>query len=90
MRNGVYSRGAFQALDIVRHQPGSQQQDKRQDAYDLLALVYKWFTEGVDRNARGITPLLSNMPRAKRSKIVTDGRTASIRTEDIKVRRGGA
>jgi predicted ATPase len=25
-----------------------QQQDKRQDAYDLLAPVYNWFTEGFD------------------------------------------
>ncbi len=25
-----------------------QQQDKRQGAYDLLALVYNWFTEGFD------------------------------------------
>ena len=25
-----------------------QQQDKRQDAYDLLAPVYNWFTEGLD------------------------------------------
>jgi predicted ATPase len=25
-----------------------QQQDKRQDAYDLLAPVYEWFTEGFD------------------------------------------
>ena len=25
-----------------------QSQDKRQDAYDLLAPVYEWFTEGFD------------------------------------------
>jgi predicted ATPase len=25
-----------------------QSQDKRQDAYDLLAPVYNWFTEGFD------------------------------------------
>ncbi|WP_179137888.1 hypothetical protein [Candidatus Entotheonella palauensis] len=25
-----------------------QPQGKRQDAYDLLALVYNWFTEGFD------------------------------------------
>ena len=25
-----------------------QSQDKRQDAYDLLASVYNWFTEGFD------------------------------------------
>ncbi len=25
-----------------------QSQDKRQDAYDLLASVYEWFTEGFD------------------------------------------
>jgi predicted ATPase len=25
-----------------------QQQGKRRDAYDLLALVYDWFTEGFD------------------------------------------
>ncbi len=25
-----------------------EQQDKHQDAYDLLAPVYEWFTEGFD------------------------------------------
>ncbi|MCZ6874101.1 MAG: hypothetical protein O7G88_11340, partial [bacterium] len=51
-----------QALDIARSQQAKswdlraatslarlwQQQDKRQDAYDLLAPVYGWFTEGFD------------------------------------------
>ncbi len=51
-----------QALDIARHQQAKslelraatslarlwQCQDKRQDAYDLLAPVYGWFTEGFD------------------------------------------
>jgi len=51
-----------QALAIARHQQAKslelrvamslsrlwQQQDKRQDAYDLLAPVYNWFTEGFD------------------------------------------
>jgi predicted ATPase len=51
-----------QALDIARHQQAKslelraamslarlwQRQDKRQDAYDLLAPVYNWFTEGFD------------------------------------------
>jgi predicted ATPase len=51
-----------QALDIARRQQAKslelraamslarlwQQQDKRQDAYDLLAPVYEWFTEGFD------------------------------------------
>ena len=51
-----------QALDIARHQQAKslelraatslsrlwQSQDKRQDAYDLLAPVYGWFTEGFD------------------------------------------
>ncbi len=51
-----------QALDIARHQQAKSwelraatslarlwwQQDKRQDAYDLLAPVYEWFTEGFD------------------------------------------
>ena len=51
-----------QALDIARQQQAKswelraatslarlwQQQDKRQDAYDLLAPVYGWFTEGFD------------------------------------------
>ncbi len=51
-----------QALDIARRQQAKslelraatslvhlwQSQDKRQDAYDLLAPVYGWFTEGFD------------------------------------------
>jgi predicted ATPase len=51
-----------QALDIARHQEAKswelrtatslarlwQQQEKRQAAYDLLAPVYGWFTEGFD------------------------------------------
>ena len=51
-----------QALDIARRQEAKswelraaaslarlwQSQNKRQDAYDLLAPVYKWFTEGFD------------------------------------------
>ena len=51
-----------QALDVARHQQAKslelraamslaklwQSQDKRQDAYDLLAPVYHWFTEGFD------------------------------------------
>ncbi len=51
-----------QALDITRRQQAKslelraatslarlwQSQDKRQDAYDLLAPVYNWFTEGFD------------------------------------------
>jgi predicted ATPase len=51
-----------QALDIARHQQAKslelraatnlarlwQSQDKCQDAYDLLAPVYNWFTEGFD------------------------------------------
>jgi predicted ATPase/class 3 adenylate cyclase len=51
-----------QALDVARHQQAKslelrtatslarlwQSQDKRQDAYDLLAPVYGWFTEGFD------------------------------------------
>ncbi len=50
------------ALDIARRQKAKswelraatslarlwQSQDKRQDAYDLLAPVYNWFTEGFD------------------------------------------
>jgi len=50
------------ALDIARHQHAKswelraatslarlwQSRDKRQDAYDLLAPVYEWFTEGFD------------------------------------------
>ena len=50
------------ALDIARHQQAKslelrvamslarlwQSQGKRQDAYDLLAPVYGWFTEGFD------------------------------------------
>ncbi len=51
-----------QALDIARQQQAKswelraatslarlwQSQNKRQDAYDLLAPVYEWFTEGFD------------------------------------------
>jgi predicted ATPase len=51
-----------QALDVSRRQQAKswerrtatslarlwQQQGKRQDAYDLLAPVYGWFTEGFD------------------------------------------
>jgi predicted ATPase len=51
-----------QALDIARHQQATswelraatslarlwQSQDKRQEATDLLAPVYEWFTEGFD------------------------------------------
>jgi len=50
------------ALDLARNQQAKsfelraamslarlwQQQDKRQEAYDLLAPVYNWFTEGFD------------------------------------------
>jgi predicted ATPase len=61
-----------QALEIARGQQAKawelraatslarlwQQQDKRQDAYDLLDPVYKWFTEGSDtadlQEARGL------------------------------------
>ncbi len=57
------AEGSFhQALDIARHQQAKslelraatslarlwQSQNKRQDAYDLLAPVYEWFTEGFD------------------------------------------
>jgi predicted ATPase len=52
-----------QALDVARRQEAKswelcaatslvrlwQAQDKRQDAYDLLAPVYEWFTEGFGR-----------------------------------------
>jgi predicted ATPase len=52
----------FQALTVARHQQAKawelrtamslarlwQSQAKRQDAYDLLAPVYGWFTEGFD------------------------------------------
>ena len=51
-----------QAIDVARHQHAKswelrtatslarlwQSQNKRQDAYDLLAPVYEWFTEGFD------------------------------------------
>ena len=50
------------ALDVARHQEAKslelraamslsrlwQQQGKRQEAYDLLAPIYDWFTEGFD------------------------------------------
>jgi predicted ATPase len=51
-----------QALDIARHQEAKslelraamslsrlwQRQDKRAEAYELLAPIYGWFTEGFD------------------------------------------
>ena len=61
--NATEAEACFQqSLDIARNQQAKswelraatslarlwQQQDKRQDAYDLLAPVYKWFTEGFD------------------------------------------
>ncbi len=66
-----------QALDIARHQQAKswelraatslarlwQQQDKLQDAHDLLAPVYEWFTEGFDtadlQEAQGLLNELS-------------------------------
>ena len=40
-----------------------QQQDKRQDAYDLLAPMYGWFTEGFDtadlQEAKGLLAALA-------------------------------
>ncbi|MCZ6874743.1 MAG: AAA family ATPase, partial [bacterium] len=67
-----------QALDIARHQQAKswelraatslarlwQSQDKRQDAYDLLAPVYGWFTEGFDtadlQEAKGLLEQVSS------------------------------
>ena len=61
--NAVEAEACFhQAIDIARNQQAKswelraatslarlwQHQDKRQDAYDLLAPVYGWFTEGFD------------------------------------------
>jgi predicted ATPase len=61
--NQVEAESCFQhALDIARNQQAKsfelraatslarlwQQQGKRQEAYDLLAPVYHWFTEGFD------------------------------------------
>ncbi len=66
-----------QALAIARHQEAKswelraatslarlwQSQDKRQEAYDLLAPVYEWFTEGFDtadlQEAKGLLGELS-------------------------------
>ncbi len=43
-----------------------QSQDKRQDAYDLLAPVYEWFTEGFDtadlQDAQGLLNELTEEP----------------------------
>ena len=65
------------ALDVARHQEAKalelraamslsrlwQQQDKRQEAYDLLAPIYHWFTEGFDtadlQDARALLAELS-------------------------------
>ncbi len=61
MDNQAEAEACFhQTLDIARHQQAKswelraatslarlwQSQDNRQDAYDLLAPVYDWFTEG--------------------------------------------
>jgi len=61
--NAIEAESCFQqALDVARHQQAKslelraatslarlwQSQDKRQDATDLLAPVYGWFTEGFD------------------------------------------
>ncbi|MCZ6876166.1 MAG: hypothetical protein O7G88_21985, partial [bacterium] len=66
-----------QALDVARRQQAKswelraatslarlwQRQDKRQEAYDLLAPVYGWFTEGFDtadlKDAKGLLEELS-------------------------------
>jgi len=65
------------ALDVARRQEAKalelratmslsrlwQQQDKRQEAYDLLAPIYHWFTEGFDtadlQDARALAAELS-------------------------------
>lgn len=70
------------ALDIARHQQAKswelraatslarlwQSQDKRQDACDLLAPVYNWFTEGFDtadlQEAKALLDQLKDWPRA--------------------------
>jgi predicted ATPase len=67
----------FHALDVARHQQAKslelraatslarlwQQPGKRQEAYDLLAPVYNWFTEGFDtadlRNAKTLLDALA-------------------------------
>jgi predicted ATPase len=67
-----------EALDVARAQQAKslelraamslarlwQSQDKRQEAYDLLAPVYEWFTEGFDtadlQEARGLVEELSS------------------------------
>jgi predicted ATPase len=60
--HGCPALSRYPALDIARHQQAKswelraatslaclwQSQGKRQDAYDLLAPVYGWFTEGFD------------------------------------------
>ena len=63
MTNAPQAEASFrQALDLARRAQAKwwelraamslarlwQHQDKRQDAYDLLAPVYNWFTEGFD------------------------------------------
>jgi len=59
---GQAEKNFQKALDIARHQQAKswelraatslarlwRSKDKRQDAYDLLAPVYEWFTEGFD------------------------------------------
>jgi predicted ATPase len=70
-----------QALAVARHQQAKswelraatslarlwQSQDKRQDAYALLAPVYEWFTEGFDtadlQEAKGLLDALAQEPR---------------------------
>jgi predicted ATPase len=68
------------ALDVARHQKAKslelraamslsrlwQSQGKHQDAYDLLAPVYEWFTEGFDTvNLIGAKQLLGELRTEK-------------------------
>ena len=70
----------LKALDIARHQQARswelraatglarlwQQEDKRQDANDLLAPVYEWFTEGCDPFSRNLEQFKGRLGRALR------------------------
>jgi len=60
---GIWRVACFAAFAAWSVAVKWQQQGKRQDAYDLLAPVYGWFTEGFDttdsQEAKALLDMLS-------------------------------